>query len=80
MAKSFGNIDNVLQDMEKPDEALVHLPGISPRISGAIMDNLCGVCTALPGGGFQLKEDKAGLRFSGKCVCLCVCVCVCVRM
>jgi hypothetical protein len=30
-----------------------------------IMDNLCGVCTGLPGGGFQLKEDKAGLRFSG---------------
>jgi hypothetical protein len=43
-----------------------------------IMDNLCGVCTALPGGGFQLKEDKAGLRFSGTCVCVCVCVCVCM--
>ena len=30
-----------------------------------IMDNLCGECTALPGGGFQLKESKAGLRFAG---------------
>ena len=30
-----------------------------------VKDNLCGECLALAGGGFQLKEPKMGLRFSG---------------
>jgi len=30
-----------------------------------VKDNLCGKCTALPGGGFELSESKAGLRFAG---------------
>jgi hypothetical protein len=27
-----------------------------------VMDNMCGKCTALKGGGFQLEETTAGLR------------------
>jgi len=27
-----------------------------------VMENMCGKCTALKGGGFQLEETKAGLR------------------
>lgn len=30
-----------------------------------VMDNMCGKCTALPGGGFQLEETSAGLRYAG---------------
>jgi len=30
-----------------------------------VLDNMCGKCTALPGGGFQLEETKAGLRYAG---------------
>lgn len=30
-----------------------------------VLDNLCGKCTALPGGGFKLEELKAGLRYAG---------------